>query len=272
MRELENQEIKVILLNIVKEIDEICRSNEIEYSIAYGTLLGAVRHGGFIPWDDDLDILMRREDYDKFVNYCRLNKTAFSIKEYSDQKEYNYTYCKVCDNDTVLVEKYIKTCEMGAYIDVFPIDYLSNDYSKSVSLFNKQRFNRSLITASNWKKFYRNKNKSIWREPFRFSFYLLSKLVNVKNIIKKVIGYYSNNKVAKYSANSVDGTWGKRNVMESNIFEEYCDINFENLTLRGIKKSHEFLTNIYGDYMTLPPVEKRKTHHDFSVYRIDEKE
>ena len=116
-------EVKQVELEILEYVDKICKENNIQYSLAYGTMLGAVRHKGFIPWDDDIDILLKREEYEKLLRilYSKTDEKyqVFSLKD----EGYWYSYAKVTDTRTIIVEKNDRNMKECVYIDIFPIDY-----------------------------------------------------------------------------------------------------------------------------------------------------
>ena len=130
MRNIEINELKKLELDILIEIDEICTKNNFRYSLAYGTLIGAVRHKGFIPWDDDIDIFLPRPDYNKFVDYCSKNKTIFKLLSYDNSRWYSYPFAKATNQNTVIEEEETDfNGKMGIYVDVFPLDGLGDTYN-----------------------------------------------------------------------------------------------------------------------------------------------
>ena len=171
---------------------------------------------------------------------------------------------------TLLIEKYTNRyeAEIGVYIDIFPIDPIPGDLDKAVKCFKKKEFQRDLIVASNWKKFQSKKENSIIRESARFIFFVLSRFSNIKSLLNDVETFYTSFEWDKceYAGNVVDGTWGTRNVMPKSIFERYCELLFEGRKYLCIAEYDSFLANIYGNYMELPPEDKRVTHHTFSAY------
>ena len=130
MRDItELEELHQIELDMLKEIDRICRRENIQYYLAGGTLLGAVRHKGFIPWDDDIDIAMARDEYERFLKVMKKERHPYlKIFAMEFDKEYQYTFAKVVDTRTRLIEEIGKDLpDMGVFIDIFPIDGLGND-------------------------------------------------------------------------------------------------------------------------------------------------
>ena len=269
MKELNVEEMKKIELSILSEIDDICKKQNINYSIAYGTLLGAIRHGGFIPWDDDIDIIMPRKDYENFVKYCMENTTPFMLLCNRTNEKYSYLFAKACDRTTKILEDVSNpyNIEYGICVDIFPVDGLGNTKEEAMKNFQKSSFYRELIVAANWKKFFRSKGRKWYIEPIRFAFFVLSRFVNANKLscaVEKRISKIDFESVS-FSA-SICGAYRKREIINTEIYSQFTDIAFENLNVCGLKLYDEYLSEIYGDYMKLPPEEKRVTHHMFKVY------
>ena len=122
---IELDQLKKIELGILQEVHNVCIEQGLRYSLAGGTLLGAVRHGGFIPWDDDIDIMMPRPDYNKLIEYCMNNETPFRLVSTETEKGYGYIFAKAVDQKTFIIEQNGNrgNADMGVYVDIFPIDY-----------------------------------------------------------------------------------------------------------------------------------------------------
>lgn len=129
MRKLTVEEYKACVLNVLEKIDYVCRENGYTYMICYGTLLGAVRHKGFIPWDDDIDIVMPREDYYKLGSYIIEHpELELNYIDISNRNDTFYYCAKVCDSKTIVKEgRYRELKGYGAFVDIFPLDYLPED-------------------------------------------------------------------------------------------------------------------------------------------------
>lgn len=248
-------EIHEIELEIIKDIDRVCRENNIRYTIIGGTLIGAVRHKGFIPWDDDIDIAMPREDYERFIEIYNLNKKdQFSIFEKKINDDYYYPFMKISDNRTYLREKNYKEIKnLGANLDIFPIDKISSAnldiklkkiefYYKGLSkCFSEQE----KVTPSVLKRFL--KNIIFFRN---YKFYL--------NKIEK-LSTKENKKNCAFAGVLVSGT-GKKDIFPAEIFNEYTDLQFDNIKLMAVKNYEKFLKHRFGDYMKLPPKEQQIAH------------
>ena len=272
MRNVNLDELKKIELDILIYVDDFCRHNEIKYSFTGGTLLGAIRHQGFIPWDDDIDLMMDRNNYELFLN--KFNEFArnsdYELITYKNSKNYNYLFAKVVNKRTVVFEKHNKRVEnLGVFIDIFPIDYVDDDYDLAVKKLKAIETKKYLTVASNWKHFYINKNHGFLRQIPRFVFFLLSRVLNVKKALKKMEEKFNHNLKSNYSA-CICGSYSiQKELMESSNFEKYIDVEFEGMKFCAIEKYKSYLESIYGDYMKLPPEEQRVARHTFDAYVKD---
>ena len=266
MKELTLNEIKDVELSILSELDKICQENDLRYWLTAGTLLGAIRHKGFIPWDDDIDILMPRKDYMLLIDFFKHNQTSINLISHESNDDYYRLFAKACDNSTLIIDNQVdvNNYNAGVWVDIFPIDGLGDDYKQATKIFKKTKFKRSVLIASIWKHFFRSKTKSIIYEPIRFFFYIIAKFSNKKKLIQKIEKHYINIDFdsSKYCG-CVCGNYG---VIEKKLFDETIDAEFEGKNFKIIKDYDSYLTYLYGDYMKLPPEEKQKTHHDYTAF------
>ena len=246
-------------LDMLIELDKLCRENNIKYIIDAGTLLGAVRHGGFIPWDDDIDIRMLREDYDKFCEVCKTQlDEKFFLQTYKTDPGYRWGYARILKNGTEYRRANhdeIKS-KNGIFIDVFPNDNLPEN-----------GLGYKLCTCLSWlcrKALYsevgRNQaKKSINRVGFRILDLFPKKWAH--NTLEFLVDKYRNSdtkKVRCFGWGSSEETIG----FQKEWMEDICDIEFEGLNVKAPVKTHEFLVHSFGeDYMTPPPEDKRVPGH-----------
>lgn len=269
MNQIQLNEVKKIALEILLDIHSICESNNIRYYLAGGTLLGAIRHKGFIPWDDDIDIIMPRSDYLRFIEIFKNNHLEHhSISSIYNNKKHTYTYTKVYDSRTIKIEKgrdYKKCDYLGIDIDVFPIDGLPQDYKKASKIFKVQKFffNIHTISVSSYSS---NPNilKRLLYNTIAFGIKLIGPKFWITNINKRAEKYDFDQSI--YVGASMVPYYGiKERLLRSDFIEREL-VEFENQWFWAPKKGNVYLTNLYGNYMTLPPIEKRRTHHENEVY------
>ena len=213
---------------------------------------------------------MPRPDYDKFIDYCKNNDLPFSLLSHETDERYAYLFAKAMSKDTVIIEENSnpKNIDTGVYIDIFPVDGLGNTYEEAIRTFNSTKFNRELLVAKNWKRFFRSKNRKWYYEPIRFAFFLLSRFACSKKLIDRI-----ESKITKNDFDSaefvgmVPSTYRIKEILPREIFSEFIEVTFENETFMALKNYDKYLKQIYGDYMKLPPKEKQVTHHMFTAYK-----
>lgn len=240
-----------------------CHENNLTYYIVGGSMLGAVRHGGFIPWDDDIDVVLPRPDYERLLSlFTEKNDHYILESPYTGNADYYYTYAKLYDTDTTLTEKTKRNCRRGIYIDVFPLDGVGKSEKEVNKNFLKvDRINMFLMTRTCAITRRRSFLKNV---AIAFSSLIPSCVVNDHDLVLRVdkaaasFGYENSTYVA-----NLMGAYRKREVMEKRIFGRPTEYKFENIVVNGVEHYDEFLTHIYGDWHKLPPEEKRKTAHEY---------
>ena len=271
--EINLEQLKKIELDLLKSVHEICVRENFRYSLGGGTLLGAVRHKGFIPWDDDIDIMMPRPDYNAFIDYCITHDDVpFSVQCYKTDKEYVDLSAKIYNPNTVLEEECAtdKEQKTGVFIDVFVIDGLGDTYKRAKKAFRATSFKRELLVAAQWKKFFRSKTRAWYYEPIRFLFYIMSRFVNKSKLFEAIQKKYEriNFNAVNYAA-AVGGSYREKEILPQKVFSNLTELQFEGYGFKTIEAYDEYLSSIYGDYMRLPPEEKRVSHHLFKAYYKD---
>lgn len=271
MTQEELHKLHRVILIIADEIKRVCEKNNIQYSLDGGSLIGAVRHKGFIPWDDDLDVDMTREDYEKFISVCQTDLgEAFSLLTWENDPEYPKGFCKILLKDTKVVEKECVNTryKQGIYVDIFPWDNVpKNRCLEKIQQFRIYYYKKILHMHSNCDVPH---GSGMLKKAVFGLIKICSKLYTheklVKNFTKELMRY---DKSAYVSC--MVGVYGyKRTKISSEIFSEYISMQFEDRTYDTIKEYHQLLTKIYGDYMKIPPVEERRIHDfvelDFGPY------
>ncbi len=272
MRELKLEEIKAILLNLLDEIDSICSENDLKYYLSGGTLLGAVRHKGFIPWDDDIDIHMPRPDYEKLIEIYRNKKGGNKLlcKEiFSDS--YSYNFAKLVDTKTYLCEDNAILCEqMGVYLDIFPLDGLGKSKEEGEKIM--KRCNKYIILALSCSVRKNRPNVSFVKNMAINFCYMVARLLGghtrIYNKLMKIVkqnNYYE----SKFVGEFIDET-GSNRINNIEEYEPSVVLDFEDRKCKVPKDYDLILKKFYGDYMQLPPEEKRVSHHDYKAYAREE--
>ena len=266
MKRMTTDEMKATMLPMMKCIHEYCEANNIRYSLSGGSLIGVVRHKGYIPWDDDIDIMLPRPDYDKFVHSFNSTQNRYRLISCETDKDYFQPYAKVVDTQTKLVEHYDKKMKsLGVYIDVFPIDGLPDDDEKRIAYWHKLFKLRNLMSCTYEKSL--NSEKGIKKILRKIIFYL-SHIFPANFAAKRLNSYvrkqYDFDK-SKYVGCIVFG-YGMKEEVPHSFYEKLTDMDFENLKLKASEENYIYLSNIYGDYMKLPPEDQRKTRHHAEAY------
>lgn len=257
-------EMQKKLVEMLKWFHLFCEENNLRYYIIAGTMLGAVRHGGMIPWDDDIDVGMPRSDYEKLrqISNSKNNKGKY-IFEYPrvDKKDFPFLWAKLYDTTTTLIEKQRYTTKRGIYIDIFPLDGIGNTMDEAVNNFKpiEKRLNlNSIISYAILKrrKWYRN-------VPILFGRIISPLFVNKYKLAKKLdemcrkYDFDTNS----YVCNLMGGS-GINGIVKKEYFGNPTPVQFADIVVNGLEKPELYLKSMYGDFMKLPPEEKRISFHD----------
>ncbi len=253
-------EIQQKLLPMLEWFHGFCAENGLRYYAIGGTLLGAVRHGGFIPWDDDIDLGLPRKHYEKFCELMRGEKNGRYVAETiaDGNKDFIYGFCKLYDTSTTVISKNRFKTKRGLFIDVFPIDGIGDTLENGKKNYKKIEFKNRLIIAkrakmSRGKPFYQN--AAIFAAKF-LPFGWRKAIVKVHR--KCAARDYD---ASEYVGN-LFGHWHEREIVKREWMGEPTLKKFETVEIFCPERSDLYLTSIYGDYMTPPPENKRIPEHD----------
>lgn len=266
MKELSLQEIKQVELEILKVFHTFCVENHIRYFISHGTLLGAIRYKGFIPWDDDLDVLVPREDYNRLINLFQ-DTAQYQLVAFEKNENYAFPYAKLCDMTTRKVEGgYINGTELGLDIDVFPLDYWDDDLEKAKKEVKRQQKYMFRLGLSKLRK---PDSINPAKRFVKGLCMIPCKLLGSAHYVNKIIrgAYKPEQKGSRYMGGKAWNVYRERDIMPAEVFSEAIELEFEGEKFFAPVGYDTFLTSLYGDYLPEPPVEKRKTHHSFRAYR-----
>ena len=265
MKRLNTEEVKKIQLEILDKVASFCEENDITYWLDTGTLLGAIRHKGYIPWDDDIDIGMLRKDYDKFTELFNKNNERYKFVCFENTPDFYVAFGKVIDTNTVLYEPDKNGSKLAINIDVFVYDNAPDD-------------DRII------KKMYDRRDRLTYISLFSRG----SQITNLDSVSKRLIkrtihlclcGFSSEKYVRKLIENSKkysnqntkrvgNFTSASRIASDKKIFSSFVDVDFEGKKYKAPVGYDEWLTDFYGDYMQLPPKEKQVTHHQYEAYLL----
>lgn len=271
-KELTIRETQSIALEILKQVAEICEQQEFRYCLMYGTLLGAVRHKGFIPWDDDIDIMMPREDYERLLVYLHQNRDSFpelEVFEPDTNPAYPYMIARVSDRRYRIDTENEDDYGMGVFMDIYPFDGLGNTAREAYQFGIKGDRLSSFCFQSTRQHFEIGTTTSVFRKIVKYPVFVVSKCLGKTFFMKRLrrlagVKSYDN---SEYVGCAVWLTGGKRDIFQRKWFEEFILAPFEQYEFRIPKDYDQVLTNNFGDYMQLPPEKDRVGHHNYQVYR-----
>ena len=271
-REIDSKELKEIQMDILQVLDNYCCQNNIKYSIACGTMLGAIRHKGYIPWDDDIDIYMLRDDYEKLMqSFPKVYKGHYCISSLERDALWDRPYAKAYDNRTMFQERMYHNIEFGVNIDIFPVDEVPDDETQWISYDIERR------------KFYKKYNRLAVYAPFNYNlkgivrwiYYILPKvLISRKKIseIRRKMAMQIDENCKRFRDQGNHRVFEccqgefQKHPFKKTVFDGIKDYPFENRIFKGFENYDEYLSNGFGDYMQLPPEEKRVSHHNYKAF------
>lgn len=263
MKVITDQEHKALLLDMVIYLAEVCKENNLRFFLEGGTLIGQVRHHGFIPWDDDFDIAMFRDEYEQLCQILSNNK-PYRIITHENSKGYSNFFAKLVDTRTKITSPdYYDSEDLGVFIDIFPLDKVPISKLQQFFYFNRIWYLRkiSIFTIL--------KNVKI-SNPLFLPWLIFKRLNRIKIIEKanRIAKHYNSSKSTELT--NILGSFKKYVLFPADYYSETIYIEFEKISLPAPVGFDSYLQVIYGDYMQLPPLEERIGHHDYNlVWRED---
>ncbi len=255
--------LKKKLTEMLGWFHSFCVTHGLRYYALGGTMLGAVRHGGFIPWDDDIDVGMPRRDFER-LSELLADKTGRYVLENAESEDpaYFYPFSKLYDTQTTLIEHKRYVLKRGIYLDIFPLDGIGNTREESVRHYRRvhKKYNLLLARTGAVRKgraWYKNMAVCLLR-------LIPDCLLSNKHILRELVDLcrrYDYDECAWFG--NLVGAWRLREVMPREVMGEPRLYPFEGLLIYGVADADRYLTNLYGDWRKLPPEEKRATHHDY---------
>lgn len=266
MKKIEIEELKQIQLKILNVVTSFCEEHDINYWLNCGTLLGAIRHKGYIPWDDDIDLGMLRSDYDKFMKLFNEKNERYKAYSIENNPQFLYPFIKVLDTSTVLYEPDEKGFKSSVNIDIFVYDNAPDDDKKVKKMYQKRDYYRALNNIRG--RLFYSKDRPLLHivkkclYPFLLIFpppYFCKKMIkNSKKFEKE-----QTKRIGNFTAVT-------KLVCDKELFSEFIYVEFENKLYKAPREYDIWLKLFYGDYMQLPPKEKQVAHHSFIAYNIEE--
>lgn len=249
------QQLQQRTLPILLAIDRVCREHKINYFISDGTMLGAVRHGGFIPWDDDLDIAMPRPDYERFIQHgTEWLPAPYELVCVEHDEHCACTFMKIIDGSTTLIERWSYNQLGGIYIDVFPIDGVSTVKWRRKLRFKLYKMVNRWIYMRNRDPYKRGHGYTSWLPRLLQATTTNAGLHRLMRLLQTKRSYESSELVADFDS-------GERGVMPKSVIGKPAPVSFEGHEVMGVEHPDEYLRRLYGDYMQLPPEDKRRIHN-----------
>lgn len=268
MKKIELKEQKKIMIELLEYFDKVCRENDIKYSLIGGSLIGAIRHKGIIPWDDDIDVILSKSEYLKLIQILEnMNDSRYKLLTINNCRGYNFPFPKLVDKRTFVVEPMLlnQIKEYGIFIDIFSYSNTSNSEKIRIKDFKKIKLLNSMMSRTKLDF----KNDGFKQNFLRLNKNILSKIIGYRNIIKFLNNIY--NKYNNVDTDYVVSNWPVYNinkeVQKSKNIIEYTDVEFENMKIMIFKNYDEILRTTFGDYMQLPPENQRKAHGLIAYWR-----
>ncbi|SDB47726.1 MULTISPECIES: phosphorylcholine transferase LicD [unclassified Butyrivibrio] len=269
MKKLTLEEIKAVEFNILVEFQKLCNEHDLKFYLCGGSLLGAIRHKGFIPWDDDIDICMARPEYMRLAGLVRdekLNMPEWMRIVCFENGTSRFPFIKVLDKRYVVHNDFFKDSENdNLWIDLLPVDGIPEKEEESKQLFDTVTKYRKYVQMKYVRPF---EGKSLGKKLVKPVLSVIAHIINTDRYNYKIVDMARKNVYEKSDWVGIvtEGLYGTKEAIPRDAYEKSIEVEFEGHKFLATSYWHEYLTNLFGDYMCLPPEDKRKTH-DMKAYQ-----
>lgn len=266
------EEYHAVLFDMLKQVDSICHAERLRYFLSGGTLLGAIRHKGFIPWDDDIDLMMPRPDYEIFLKRAEKRLPKRYILAFPDRtKDYSQPWIRIFDTRVAVDDSGMqRTLTRSLFVDIFPIDGLPSNRTLSNLCFKRVRAWDILLKCARRKALYPDERLKWLKKP-------MMALTRVRTLPKYAVSLNKSARRCSFERAHYAGVlatthYGSRERMPVEVFRGSVQVPFEGALFPAPIGYDTYLSRLYGDYMQLPPEEKRVSQHNLHAYLISEEE
>lgn len=273
VKQITTEDLQKSALEILQSVASFCEEKGLRYSLGCGTLLGAIRHKGFIPWDDDIDIIMPRKDYEVFLKTYKNEKYYVSAIEFDEKWPYAFAKCM---DDTILLDEHVRGCgPIGAYIDIFPLDGLPDDEYEIAKTYRRLERRMEIVAIGMRRPSINWKDKRLIRSILRYIRHNVCYLFRkhfVYKIVESAKRYDSDS--ATFVGNQSWTRYGTRNALEREKLGSLTQVMFEGRPFKAFQGYDYYLRKIYGDYMKIPDEEHREQHTNdksWNLKKVEEK-
>lgn len=267
MNQLNLEEIRIVELDLLRYFRDFCHKHDIRYFLSNGTLLGAVKYKGFIPWDDDIDVFVPRADYDRLISIFK-DDNRYKLFSYERNSDFRFPFSKLCDMTTRKQESNINNgVELGLDIDIFPLDYFEGDLStatREMKKISRYMFRLGLTKLS------RPDSLNPVKRFIKGVAIKLCKIRGSKHYIEKILKCRNTTNAEKnqYMGCKLWCVYREREIIPREVFSDTVEVEFEGEIFSAPVGYDEYLSRLYGDYRKDPPKEEQVTHHAFKVFKI----
>ena len=269
MKQISLHDMQKIEIDILKYFKQLCEEHHLRYYLAYGTLLGAVRHQGFIPWDDDMDVMMPREDYNRLVEIMKEDiHPYYKLISIDTCPEFTAPLPKIIDARTRLIQKYdfIERTELGVYVDIFILDGASNDYNAAIKKYQDGFKIYKKWRRADAKLFKPGKSKVYgilrWVRNIPYKIHGITRYLHDMDNFNCQYSFYKSKYVVSFNSGVEDA---EMSVYEKEMFGEDCKLKFENEDFCIPEDYDTVLKMTNGNYMEFPPESKQVSDHKYTA-------